>query len=131
MARKRVLCIEDNVSNLRLVGRIVEAEKHDFLMAADGPAALDLIRQERPDLILLDINIPGISGLEIARLVKADEALSAIPVIATTANVLIGDRERCLEAGCDAYLPKPLDVRELQDVLRSYLGRVNGRGEVA
>lgn len=126
MARKRVLCIEDNVSNMRLVGRIVEAEKHDFLSAADGPAALGLIEQERPDLILLDINIPGVDGLEIARRLKANAALSTIPIIATTANVLIGDRERCLEAGCDAYLPKPLDVRELQDVLRAYLGRANG-----
>ena len=127
MARKRVLCIEDNVSNMRLVGRIVEAEKHDFLSAADGPAALGLIEQERPDLILLDINIPGVDGLEIARRLKANATLSAIPIIATTANVLIGDRERCLEAGCDAYLPKPLDVRELQEVLRAYLGRANGR----
>ena len=126
MARKRVLCIEDKVSNMRLVGRIVEAEKHDFLSAADGPAALGLIEQERPDLILLDINIPGVDGLEIARRLKANAALSTIPIIATTANVLIGDRERCLEAGCDAYLPKPLDVRELQDVLRAYLGRANG-----
>lgn len=128
MARKRVLCIEDNVSNMRLVGRIVEAEKHDFLTAAEGSDALGLIGRERPDLILLDINIPGIDGLEIARRVKADAALSAIPIIATTANVLLGDRERCLEAGCDAYLPKPLDVRELQDILRTYLGRANGRG---
>ena len=128
MTRKRVLCIEDNVSNMRLVGRIVEAEKHDFLTAADGAAAISIIRQEHPDLILLDINIPGISGLEIARQLKADETLSSIPIIATTANVLIGDRERCLEAGCDAYLPKPLDVRELQDILRSYLARANGRG---
>ncbi len=128
MTRKRVLCIEDNVSNMRLVGRIVEAEKHDFLTAADGAAAISIIRQEHPDLILLDINIPGISGLEIARQLKADETLSSIPIIATTANVLIGDRERCLEAGCDAYLPKPLDVRELQDILRSYLARPNGQG---
>ena len=126
MARKRVLCIEDNVSNMRLVGRIVEAEKHDFLSAADGPAALGLIEQERPDLILLDINIPGVDGLEVARRLKANAALSTIPIIATTANVLIGDGERCLEPGCDAYLPKPLDVRELQDVLRAYLGRANG-----
>ena len=58
---------------------------------------------------------------------KSNPALSSIPIIATTANVLVGDRERCLEAGCDAYLPKPLDVRELQDVLRAYLGRANGR----
>ena len=128
MGRKRILCIEDNDSNLRLVSRIVEGEKHEFLMAVDGLTALALAQSERPDLILLDINIPGLNGLELARRFKADPALATIPVIATTANVLRGDRERCLEAGCDEYLAKPLDVRELQDILRAYLGRANGRG---
>ena len=121
MGRKRILCIEDNDSNLRLVSRIVEGEKHEFLMAVDGLTALALAQRERPDLILLDINIPGLSGLELARRIKDDPALAAIPVIATTANVLRGDRERCLEAGCDEYLAKPLDVRELQTMLRAYL----------
>ena len=118
MGRKRILCIEDNDSNLRLVSRIVEGEKHEFLMAVDGLTALALAQREHPDLILLDINIPGLSGLELARRIKDDPALSSIPVIATTANVLRGDRERCLEAGCDEYLAKPLDVRELQTMLR-------------
>ena len=77
--------------------------------------------------VLGHTNIPGVDGRRIARHMKGDPALAAIPIIATTANVLVGDRERCLEAGCDAYLPKPLDVRELQDVLRAYLGRANGR----
>lgn len=122
MGRKRILCIEDNDSNLRLVSRIVEGEKHDFLMAVDGLTALELAQREHPDLILLDINIPGLNGLELARRLKADPALAAIPVIATTANVLRGDRERCLAAGCDEYLAKPLDVRELQTLLRAYLG---------
>ncbi len=122
MARKRILCIEDNDSNMRLVSRIVEGEKHDFLRAMDGLTALSLARDERPDLILLDINIPGLNGLELAQQLKGDPALAMIPVIATTANVLLGDRERCLEAGCDEYLPKPLDVRELQGILRAYLG---------
>ena len=121
MGRKRILCIEDNDSNLRLVSRIVEGEKHEFLMAVDGLTALALAQSERPDLILLDINIPGLNGLELARRCKADPALANIPVIATTANVLRGDRERCLEAGCDEYLAKPLDVRELQTMLRAYL----------
>jgi len=121
MARKRILCVEDNDSNLRLVSRIVEGEKHEFLTAVDGLSALALVQQEPPDLILLDINIPGLNGLELARRLKGDPALAAIPLIATTANVLRGDRERCLEAGCDEYLPKPLDVRELQMMLRSYL----------
>jgi len=107
---------------MRLVSRIVEGEKHEFLTAADGLTALSIIQRERPDLILLDINIPGLNGLELARRLKDDANLSSIPLIATTANVLLGDRERCLEAGCDEYLPKPLDVRELQSILRSYLG---------
>lgn len=122
MARKRILCIEDNDSNMRLVSRIVEGERHEFLTAADGTAALAIARSEQPDLILLDINIPGMNGLELAQHLKGDATLAAIPVIATTANVLLGDRERCLDAGCDAYLPKPLDVRELQALLRRYLG---------
>jgi two-component system cell cycle response regulator DivK len=122
MRRKRILCIEDNDSNMRLVSRIVEGEKHEFLTAADGLTALSMVQRERPDLILLDINIPGLNGLELARRLKGDPNLSSIPLIATTANVLLGDRERCLEAGCDEYLPKPLDVRELQSILRSYLG---------
>lgn len=122
MARKRILCIEDNDSNMRLVSRIVEGERHEFLAAADGVTALEIARLEKPDLILLDINIPGLNGLELARSLKGDTALSSIPLIATTANVLLGDRERCLEAGCDEYLPKPLDIRELQAILRQYLG---------
>lgn len=121
MARKRVLCVEDNDSNMRLVSRIVEGERHEFLAAVDGTTALAMARREQPDLILLDINIPGMDGLELARHLKGDATLSVIPIIATTANVLHGDRERCLDAGCDAYLPKPLDVRELQLLLRGYL----------
>lgn len=126
MGRKRILCVEDNDSNMRLVSRIVEGEKHEFLAAADGLTALALVQREQPDLILLDINIPGLNGLDFARHLKKDAGLSSIPLIATTANVLMGDRERCLEAGCDEYLPKPLDVRELQTLLRSYLGYANG-----
>lgn len=127
-ARKRVLCVEDNETNLRLIARVIEAEHHDFLGVSDGLLALEAAAREHPDLILLDINIPSLDGLEVARQLKADETLAAIPVIATTANVLFGDRERCLEAGCDEYLAKPLDIRELQTILRTYLGSPNGRG---
>lgn len=122
MTSKKVLCIEDNDSNMRLVSRIVQAEKHELVEAYDGLSALSLLEHERPDIILLDINIPGMDGLELARRIKRDSRLASIPIIATTANVLTGDRERCIAAGCDEYLPKPLDVRELQSVLRSYLG---------
>ena len=123
MGRKKILCIEDNKTNMLLVSRIVGAEGHELLQAEDGNIALRLLQDEQvqPDVILLDINIPGINGLDLAQLIKADERLAPIPLLATTANVLIGDRERCIAAGCDDYLPKPLDIRKLRQMLREYL----------
>jgi two-component system cell cycle response regulator DivK len=118
---KKVLCIEDNSVNMLLVSRIVEAEGHKLIKAEDGPAALDVLTGVVPDIILLDINLPGINGLELARHIKADDKLASVPLIATTAQVLVGDRERCLEAGCDDYLPKPLEIRKLREVLRYHL----------
>lgn len=119
--RKKVMCVEDNSVNMLLVSRIVEAEGHELIQAADGFAARDILKETVPDIILLDINLPGVSGLELAREFKSDERLAPVPLIATTAQVLVGDRERCLEAGCDDYLPKPLDIRKLREVLRFYL----------
>ncbi len=119
--RKKVLCVEDNAVNMILVERIVEAEGHELVKAEDGQAALTVLEDLVPDIILLDINLPGIDGLELARRFKADPKLAPVPLIATTAQVLVGDRERCLEAGCDDYLPKPLDIRRLRQVMRSYL----------
>ena len=121
--RRKILCVEDNTVNMLLVSRIVEAEGHDLIEAVDGPTAIDILATTIPDIILLDINLPGIDGLELARRFKADYRLASIPLIATTAQVLVGDRERCLEAGCDDYLPKPLDIRKLREVMRSYLDR--------
>lgn len=124
-ARKQVLCVEDNTVNMLLVSRIVEAEGHQLIKAEDGNTALSILEEVTPDIILLDINLPGINGLDLARRFKADERLANVPLIATTAQVLVGDRERCLEAGCDDYLPKPMDIRKLREVLRYYLD--NGR----
>lgn len=117
---KTVLCIEDNKTNMLLVSRIVEAEGYELVRAEDGPSALVVLEELVPDLILLDVNIPGIHGLDLARIIKEDERLAHVPLIATTANVLVGDKERCLEAGCDEYLPKPLDIRRLREVMRAY-----------
>jgi len=119
--RKKVLCVEDNSVNMLLVSRIVEAEGHDLIRAEDGPTALSILEETTPDIILLDINLPGISGLELARRFKANDKLAPVPLVATTAQVLVGDREKCLEAGCDDYLPKPLDIRKLREILRQYL----------
>lgn len=123
--RKQVLCVEDNTVNMLLVSRIVEAEGHELIKAEDGHVALDILDNTVPDIILLDINLPGMDGLELARRFKADTRLAPIPLIATTAQVLVGDRERCLEAGCDDYLPKPLDIRKLREVIRHYLDNNN------
>ena len=119
--RKKVLCIEDNAVNMILVERIVEAEGHELIKAEDGAKAINILTETTPDMILLDINLPGIDGLELARRFRSDERLVSVPLIATTAQVLVGDRERCLEAGCDDYLPKPLDIRVLRQIIRHYL----------
>lgn len=119
--RKQILCIEDNSSNMTLISRIVEAEGHTLVRAEDGPLGLMVLEQITPDLILLDVNIPGVNGLEIARRISVDDRLGGVPLIAITANVLVGDRERCLEAGCDEYLPKPLDIKRLRELMRQYL----------
>ncbi|NKQ35580.1 MAG: response regulator [Chloroflexi bacterium] len=119
--RKKVLCVEDNSVNMLLVSRIVEAAGHELIMAEDAQTAESILDDMTPDIILLDINLPGKNGLELAREFKADDNLADVPLIATTAQVLVGDRERCLEAGCDDYLPKPLDIRRLREILRQYL----------
>lgn len=119
--RKKVLCVEDNSVNMLLVSRIVDAEGLELIKAENGYVALDILKTTVPDIILLDINLPGIDGLELARRFKADARLAPVPLIATTAQVLVGDREKCLEAGCDDYLPKPLDIRKLREVIRFYL----------
>lgn len=124
--RKKVLCVEDNATNMILVERIVEAEGHELLKAEDGAQALEILSETTPDIILLDINLPGIDGLELARRFKADNRLAPVPLVATTAQVLVGDKERCLEAGCDDYLPKPLDIRRLRSVIREYLDNSDG-----
>lgn len=118
---QRILAIEDNESNMILISRVVEAEGYELIRAEDGVIALDLLAREKPALILLDINIPGVHGLDLAGRLKSDHRLADVPLVATTANVLQGDRERCLEAGCDDYLPKPLDIRELRRLMNRYL----------
>jgi two-component system cell cycle response regulator DivK len=123
---KTVLCIEDNRTNMLLVSRIVEAEGYELVPAEDGPTALKVLEGSQPDIILLDVNIPGIHGLDLARMIREDGRLTGVPIIATTANVLVGDKERCLEAGCDEYLPKPLDIRRLRQVMREHLHRADG-----
>ena len=122
MAR-RILYVEDNYQNFRLVMRMLQREngEYEIIQAEDGLTGLKLAREIEPDLILMDINLPDIDGAEATRRLKADEDLGRIPVIALTANAMVGDQERYLDAGCDGYLRKPLSRADLRAVLTEFL----------
>lgn len=111
----KILYIEDNPDNMQLVQRVITAIGHQFLWASDGLSGINLVRTERPDLILLDINLPDIDGYEVARRLRANKGAQLyVPIIAITANALKGDAEKALAAGCDVYMSKPVNIRELR-----------------
>lgn len=117
----RILIVEDNIINQRLAIAMLGQGGHESLVAGDADTGLELARRERPDLILMDIQLPGMDGLEATRRLKADPATAAIPVIALTAFAMKGDRERVLEAGCDGYLAKPYHLSDLLAAVDSLL----------
>ncbi len=116
-----ILYIEDNPDNMLLVQRALEARGYKFLWAANGLSGLAEAEAKQPDLILLDINLPDIDGYEVARRIRASERLRTLPVIAITANALRGDAEKALNAGCDVYMSKPINIRELWAKVTSFL----------
>lgn len=109
----RILVIEDIPANLALVAAILESAGHEVLSAGDAATGIALARDERPDLVLMDIQLPGLDGLSATRRLHGDAETAAIPVVAVTAQSMKGDRERMLAAGCVGYLSKPIDYREL------------------
>lgn len=117
----RILYIEDNPDNMLLVQRALEARGYTFVWAGDGLSGLAEAESKLPDLILLDINLPDIDGYEVARRIRANERLRTLPVIAITANALRGDAEKALNAGCDVYMSKPINIRELWAKVNSFL----------
>ena len=119
---KTVLVVEDNELNMKLFRDLLEAQDYDVLETREGLQALTLARQHKPDLILMDIQLPEISGLEVTKWLKEDEELAPIPVIAVTAFAMKGDEERIREGGCEAYLSKPISVMQFLDTVKTYLG---------
>ncbi|MBI5927912.1 MAG: response regulator [Chloroflexi bacterium] len=119
---KRILYVEDNAQNKRLVRKILASRGYEVLEAEDGLAGVEITKTELPDLILMDINIPGMDGLEATGVIKATTETKHIPVIALTANAMRGDAERFMAAGCDGYLPKPINMTELIETVRRFLG---------
>jgi two-component system cell cycle response regulator DivK len=116
-----VLYIEDNDDNRTLVKRILMAEDFQVLEAADGTVGFDLALRCLPDLILMDINLPEIDGYEWTSRLKSMPELKGVPIVALTANVMRGDREKSMAAGCDGYIQKPVDVDRLPDQVKSFL----------
>ena len=119
---KTVLIVEDNELNMKLFHDLLEAHGYDIVGTRSGIEALDLARQHRPDLILMDIQLPEVSGLEVTKWLKDDAELKGIPVVAVTAFAMKGDEERIREGGCEAYLSKPISVGKFIETIRHFLG---------
>jgi two-component system cell cycle response regulator DivK len=118
---QKILYVEDNIDNRILVRRILMAEGYNMLEAQDAYQALQVVQSQRPDLILMDINMPEIDGYTLTSRLKEMPGLGSVPIIALTANVMRGDRERSLEAGCDGYIQKPIDVDQLPAQIKRFL----------
>jgi two-component system cell cycle response regulator DivK len=119
----RILVVEDHAANMALAVFLLESAGHAVLSATDAEAGLALARDEQPDLILMDIQLPGMDGLEATALLKAEDATRAIPVIALTALAMKGDEERIRAAGCDGYVAKPMRYREFLAIIAAHLVR--------
>jgi len=118
---KTVLVVEDNELNMKLFHDLLEAHGYNILQTKDGMEALRLARQHRPDLILMDIQLPEVSGLEVTKWLKEDDELRRIPVIAVTAFAMKGDEEKIREGGCEAYIAKPISVTSFLETVRRFL----------
>ncbi|MBD2104101.1 response regulator [Leptolyngbya sp. FACHB-261] len=120
--RPLILLVEDQEDNQQLLAFILESLGFSYVIAANGAIALELAQQQPLDLILLDIAIPEIDGLEVVRQLKADSKTSTIPVVAVTAMAMVGDRDRILAAGFDAYVSKPYILDDIEEITTRYLG---------
>ncbi len=110
---KTILYIEDNYHNRRLVQKVLKSRGYEVMLAEDGTEGWEMLQKHKPVLVLLDISLPGVDGIEIASRIKADPALRHMWVIALTASAMRGDKERFMQAGCNDYLSKPIQVKEL------------------
>ena len=118
---KTILIVEDNELNMKLFDDILRLQGYKTAKSMDGSDAVDLTRSEHPDLILMDIQLPGRSGLEITRTLKADDELKNIPVVAVTSFAMEGDREKILRNGCDGYIPKPITINGFLETIAHHL----------
>jgi two-component system cell cycle response regulator DivK len=121
-AARRILVVEDNELNMKLLNDVLEAHGYDVLSTGEGAVALEWAKQYQPDLILMDLQLPDMSGLEVTRQLKADEATRRIPVVAVTAFAMAGDEKKARDNGCDAYVAKPIVLRDFLNLIAGFLG---------
>ncbi len=121
MSNRKILVVEDNLMNLELVSDILEAHGYEVLQASSGNEAIRKAEMEQPDLILMDLQLPEMDGLEATRLIKKNPATSHIGVVALTAHAMRGDEDKAREAGCGGYIAKPINTRTFANVIESFL----------
>jgi CheY-like chemotaxis protein len=121
MSNGRILVVEDNRDNLTLILDMLASMNYDVIHAGDGQKGVEMASSAHPDIILMDLSLPVMDGWTATRTIKADPALRDIPIIALTAHAMLGDRERALEAGCDDYISKPINVPELAVKLSQFM----------
>ena len=119
---KTILIVEDNELNMKLFHDLLEAQGYDTLQTKDGREALKLAREHRPDLVLMDIQLPEVSGLEVTKWIKEDDDLKSIPVIAVTAFATKCDEEKIRQGGCEAYIAKPISVTQFLETVQGFIG---------
>lgn len=127
MAGDTILIVDDNPVNMKLIRVLLAGEGYEIRTAADAKEALGVLNDVHPGLILMDIQLPGIDGLELTRRLKAEPATRDIPILGLTAYAMKGDEERIRAAGCDGYIPKPIDTRALPDFIKGYLRKPTSR----
>ncbi len=119
---KTILIVEDNEMNMRFFHDLLKVNGHGVLQTKDGREALTITREKRPDLIIMDIQLPGLSGLEVTRMIKGDDELKAIPIVAVTALAMVGDEEKILQSGCDGYISKPVSAKLFLETVHKFVG---------
>lgn len=119
--RKTILIVEDNDLNMKLFHDLLEAHGYRTVQTKDGMEALKLAREHHPDLILMDIQLPEVSGLEVTRWIREDADLKSIPIVAVTAFAMKGDEEKIREGGCEAYIAKPISISKFLETIESFL----------
>lgn len=126
-----ILYVEDNAQNMRLVRKMLKVGGFEMIGAEDGTKGLEMAQEHRPEIILMDINLPDIDGIEVTRRLKEDPTFANTPIIALTANAMYGDRERFLDAGCDDYLSKPVSKIELLNMIQKHLDAMANETDTA